>query len=183
MKKTKKVLIGLLACLTVGCAAVGLSACGEESKKPASGGETVWTVETVYAKAQDLGYEGSLEEFLETVKGAQGAQGEKGDKGETGAQGVGIKEIKLNQLGELVIVLTDGTETNLGKMAGEVTIENAEEFDFYLMDDGTYGVKAGNAGYLTELTIPSTYKGKKVTKVLDYFFGEAARVATQKRKN
>ncbi len=32
MKKIKKTLIGLLACLTVGCAAVGLGACGEEHK-------------------------------------------------------------------------------------------------------------------------------------------------------
>ncbi|MBQ8658987.1 MAG: leucine-rich repeat protein [Clostridia bacterium] len=175
MKKIKKVLVGLLACLTVGCVAVGLAACEEESKKPANDGETVWTVETVYAKAKDLGFEGSLDEFLEAVKGAQG------EKGETGAQGVGIKEIKLNKLGELVIVLTNGTETNLGKIAGQVTIENAEEFDFYLMDDGTYGVKAGNACYLTELTIPSMYKGRKVTKILDYFFGENSRyVKTQK---
>ncbi|MBQ8659097.1 MAG: leucine-rich repeat domain-containing protein [Clostridia bacterium] len=110
MRKTKKFLVGLLACLTVGVSAVGLSACGEEGKKPANDGETVWTIDTVYAKAKDLGYEGSLEEFLATVKG------------EKGEAGVGIKEIKLNKLGELVIVLTNSTETNLGKIAGKSEI-------------------------------------------------------------
>lgn len=40
MKKIKKVLVGLLACLTVGFATFGLGACEEESKKSANGGET-----------------------------------------------------------------------------------------------------------------------------------------------
>ncbi|MBQ7913831.1 MAG: leucine-rich repeat protein [Clostridia bacterium] len=194
MKRTKKALVGLLALLAVGCTAVGLAGCGAESKQPETNSEiTVWTMETVYAKAQDLGYTGSLEEFRATIKGDKGdtgAQGEKGDKGDTGAQGekgdkgekgdigVGIKEIILNQLGELVIVLTTNEEVNLGKIVGnqmeETDEENPEGFDFYLLDDGTYGVRAGFASYRSEIVIPSTYKGKAVTTILDSFFGASA---------
>jgi hypothetical protein len=35
--------------------------------------------------------------------------------------------------------------------------------DFYLLPDGTYAVSAGRALYLSEITVPATYKGKAVT--------------------
>ena len=40
-------------------------------------------------------------------------------------------------------------------------------FTYELLDDGTYGVKASNiSSNITEITIPSTYKGLPVTVVL-----------------
>ena len=53
--------------------------------------------------------------------GAQGIQGEKGDKGETGATGeagVGIASADINAYGELVLIYTDGSDTNLGVVVG-----------------------------------------------------------------
>ena len=48
-----------------------------------------------------------------------GANGQNGTNGKNGADGVGIADIKLNENGELIITLTDGTENNLGKVKGE----------------------------------------------------------------
>ena len=52
--------------------------------------------------------------------------------------------------------------------------DNPQGLAFYLLDDGTYGVKAGTAGYLSSLTLPTTHNGKKVAVILDYFFGYKA---------
>ena len=162
MKRTKKILLAMLATLTAGFCALGV-ACGEtESSATGEEGNTVWTMQTVYAKAQELGYTGSLEEFIATV---------------SGKDGVGIKNIYINENGELIVQLTVGEPQNLGVVVGKDgkdatdTVENAQELEFYPLDDGTYGVKAGKASYLSEITIPATYKGKKVSVVLDYFFG------------
>lgn len=51
--------------------------------------------------------------------GTNGANGKNGTNGKNGADGVGIADIKLNENGELIITLTDGTENNLGKVKGE----------------------------------------------------------------
>lgn len=42
-----------------------------------------------------------------------------GKDGQDGASGVGIAELTINESGELVVTLTDGTEKNLGKVTGE----------------------------------------------------------------
>lgn len=48
--------------------------------------------------------------------------------------------------------------------------ENPQELAFYMLDDGTYGVSAGNAIYLSNIIIPDTYKGKPVTKIMESAF-------------
>lgn len=50
--------------------------------------------------------------------------------------------------------------------------ENEQGLDFYLLDDGTYGVGVGTAYYLTNIVVPSTYRGKEVTKVVTSGFGQ-----------
>ena len=45
--------------------------------------------------------------------------------------------------------------------------ENPQWLDFYLLNDNTYAVSAGNSIYLSQIVIPNTYKGKPVTKVID----------------
>ena len=58
------------------------------------------------------------------LQGVQGEQGVKGDKGEQGAQGVqgesgiGISKTEINDKGELIITLSDGTLCNLGVIVG-----------------------------------------------------------------
>ncbi len=42
---------------------------------------------------------------------------------------------------------------------------------FYPLDDGTYGVGIGNAIYLSNIIIPSTYNGRYVTKIIKNGFG------------
>lgn len=56
--------------------------------------------------------------------GTDGKNGEKGDKGDSGnagkdgRDGVGIADVTLNDAGELIITLTDGTVKNLGRVSG-----------------------------------------------------------------
>ena len=54
-------------------------------------------------------------------KGEQGDKGDKGDKGDAGnngAAGVGIKDAVVDENGNLIITLTDGTVYNLGNVTG-----------------------------------------------------------------
>ncbi len=52
----------------------------------------------------------------------------------------------------------------------ETVEENTYGLDFYIRDDGTYAVAAGNAAELSNIVIPSTYKGKAITKVVSNAF-------------
>lgn len=70
--------------------------------------------------------------------------------------------------GELVVTYTDGTSDNLGSIAGGD--ENTSIWEFELIDDNSYGVKAKEGFSLTNVTIPSEYNGKPVTKILENAF-------------
>ncbi len=53
----------------------------------------------------------------------------------------------------------------------ESSVESESSLSFYELDDGTYGVGSSDkTRYLTKITIPSTYKGKKVTQIVDQAF-------------
>ena len=95
-------------------------------------------VRIIYAEAVNLGYEGTLEEFLSTIKGVEGvgvsdvyidASGrlfvlltddtllEVGEvKGKDGVDGVGIVDIIKNESDEIIVTLTNGVKKNLGKV-------------------------------------------------------------------
>lgn len=49
---------------------------------------------------------------------SDGKDGKNGVDGQDGKDGVGIANIEINENGELVVTLTDGTEKNLGKVTG-----------------------------------------------------------------
>ena len=51
-------------------------------------------------------------------KGEQGDKGDKGDAGNNGAAGVGVKDAVVDENGNLIITLTDGTVYNLGNVTG-----------------------------------------------------------------
>ncbi|MBQ7369285.1 MAG: collagen-like protein, partial [Clostridia bacterium] len=119
MKRTKKVLVGLLAGLSVLSGSLGVSACGDteisSSAGEATAMEKVYAQYVVYAQAEGqtpLSYE----EWLLTIKGEKG---DKGDTGATGADGVGIKNAYINADGELIVEFTVGEPKNLGKIVGE----------------------------------------------------------------
>ena len=60
-------------------------------------------------------------------------------------------------------------------------IANPDDFfDYYLLDDGTYGVKAGRTAYLTEVVVPATYNGIAVTQIMDDFWGYNVQPKTKK---
>ena len=65
---------------------------------------TVWTPQTVYAKAQELGFDGTWEEFRELMKGVDG---------------VGIDSVSVNSNGELMIRLSNNQLINCGKVRGD----------------------------------------------------------------
>ncbi len=70
------------------------------------------------------------------------------------------------------------TGTVSGTTSGEITSnpssepsdDNFQGLDFYPLDDGTYGVGYGKAIFLSKIVIPETYKGRKVTRIIDYGF-------------
>ena len=59
--------------------------------------------------------------------------------------------------------------------------ENEQGLAFYPLDDGTYGVGVGNAKFLSNIIVPSSFRGKPVTKVVNCGFdGETNRGMTCK---
>lgn len=119
----KKLLTALLAATALITCAFGLSACGDDENKGAVWGEE-YSVQTAYAVATELGYQGTLEEFIASISGKDGTDGEDGKDGKNGIDGIngkdglGIQSVAINTEGKLVIVFTDKTEKVLGKVTG-----------------------------------------------------------------
>ena len=134
----RKILTALLTTLAATACALSLAACktdptdsqspsGQTSSSdisaPADSSAPQWgdvyTVEAAYEKASELGYAGSLEEFIQMISGKDGqdgkdgADGKDGIDGKDGKDGRGIREVSVNQKGELVVAFTDGTSVTL----------------------------------------------------------------------
>ena len=122
---------------------ISFTGCAPGSGFPGtSGAEDDWDVGTIYAEAQELGYTGTLEEFLAELKGEQGEAGvgiesvrvEDGRlivaltngkeidcgsvKGEQGEQGIGVTGVSIDGNGHLLVVLSDGKIVDCGKVTG-----------------------------------------------------------------
>ena len=132
----KKWIVSSLAGLTALCTALGLTGCvgpsssggrsSSSSSSSSGGGTTVWTMETAFAKATELGYSGSLEEFMETIQGKDG---------------VGIRSVYVDN-GVLFIQLTDGSAPiNCGVVKGvdgkTPTFKIEDEKLYVSYDNGT----------------------------------------------
>ena len=154
----KKLLISLLTLiLTISC--INLVACsgGEQGSNP-SKIEQAYNLYVVYAQENDITAL-TYEEWLGSIKGEKGDQGPKGDTG------LGIKSASINANGELIIVWTDDTQTNCGKV--EMQQQNPQQLAFYPKDDNTFGVSVGNAILLSHIEIPASYNGKAVTEIIE----------------
>lgn len=133
--------------LALGCVfSLGaITACGNFGNAANSGSsveQNVFTMQTAYMKAQELGYEGSLEEFIQSISGKDG---------EAGKDGVGIANISVNQTGELVVVFSNGITVNLGSIKGQdgkdgVGVKSVEIIDnelVFTLSDGSV-INLGN---------------------------------------
>ena len=58
---------------------------------------------SAYNEAQELGYTGTLDEFIAMISG------EDGKDGKDGKDGIGIETIEYDENGDLVILFTDGS--------------------------------------------------------------------------
>ena len=69
--------------------------------------------------------------------------------------------------GEKTDVLAKGEKGEKGEDGEDASSvdENPQGLAFFLKDDGTYVVESGGAKLLSEITIPSTYKGRAVTEI------------------
>lgn len=129
----KKLLIAAMAITMASACAFGFTACKQNS---ADKWGNSYTYESAYAAAKDLGYDGTLEEFIATISGKDGKDGVDGKDGKDGADGkdgkdgidgVGIKSAYISDDGDLILVLTDDTEINCGKVADIKKDDNTED--------------------------------------------------------
>ncbi|RGF42092.1 leucine-rich repeat domain-containing protein [Ruminococcus sp. AF37-3AC] len=71
--------------------------------------------------------------------------------------------------GEIVITYTDGTKSVIGK-SDDVILNESDTLEFTLLSDGTYAVTGCLVDNPTEITIPSKFNGKFVTKIYSNAF-------------
>lgn len=93
---------------------------GKDGLTPYIGSNGNWWIGTTDTGIKAAGVNGADgKDGKDGINGKDGANGKNGANGKDGADGVGITDIKLNENGELIVTLTDGTEKNLGKVKGE----------------------------------------------------------------
>ena len=102
----RKILFKIISVVTLLACGMGFAACEFGNADNSAAWGSVYTIETAYAEAQELGYSGSLEQFIKSISG------------EDGKDGIGIFSTGINAYGELIVTLTDRTEINLGKVVG-----------------------------------------------------------------
>ena len=125
MRKKLKWLVTGLTALTMSVGMFGCDVSGNNTDSGNSGSainyeeligsyteEEILSVNLIYAQAAELGYEGTLEQFLLLCKGKDG------ENGKDGKDGLGIEDVYLVGT-DLYIAYTDGTAVNLGNVKGD----------------------------------------------------------------
>ncbi|MDE7162466.1 MAG: leucine-rich repeat protein [Clostridia bacterium] len=109
----RKIIGGVLAAVVLACGfAVAACTNGKPEKSEHEWGDE-YTMTAAYAKAAELGYTGTLEEFIASISGKDGKDGTDGTDGE---DGVGIKSVTVNAAGELVVTDTNDRVIYKGKL-------------------------------------------------------------------
>ena len=110
---------------------------------------------SAYEIAVENGFRGSEKEWLLSLAfgengkdgadgkdGNNGADGKNGQDGENGRDGVGIRSVRIDENGHLLVTLTDGTQIDAGTIGGSISPTGENDF--------TKTQAAGYAGTLTE---------------------------------
>ncbi len=118
-------ILSLLMIMSFAC----FFACGDSTALPNGEWGTVFTQETAYAKAQELGYEGSLEDFMESIKGEAG---------------LGIKSVSVVN-GELIVTYTDDSSASCG------FVNSAAEKSAYQVYKEKYGYEGTKEEWVDDL--------------------------------
>lgn len=108
--------------------------------------------------------------------GAAGRNGTDGKDGKDGKDGVGIREVSLNDSGELIVTLTDGTETNLGKITGEDGAPGVGISSVQVGENGMLTVTLSNGESVEAGAVFSAQEGKTV-RTVSYITAAAAVLA------
>ena len=108
--------------------------------------------------------------------GAAGRNGTDGKDGRDGKDGVGIREVSLNGSGELIVALTDGTETNLGKITGEDGAPGVGISSVQVGENGMLTVTLTNGESVEAGAVFSAQEGKTV-RTVSYITAAAAALA------
>lgn len=108
--------------------------------------------------------------------GAAGRNGTDGKDGKDGKDGVGIREVSLNDSGELIVTLTDGTETNLGKITGEDGAPGVGISSVQVGENGMLTVTLTNGESVEAGAVFSAQEGKTV-RTVSYITAAAAALA------
>ena len=152
----KTLILGMISLLTL-----GLVSCGSSAKDPYIGDNGNWWLD-----GRDLG--------IAVVDNA-------GKDGSTLLTGKGLPSSSYGKEGDSYIDLNTwdyylktsvGWEKqgNIKEEPGSGKYDNEQGLEFFLLDDGTYGVGGGTSCWLSEVIIPSVYKSRAVTRVMDYSF-------------
>lgn len=97
-----------------------------------------------------------------------------GKDGKDGKDGVGIREVSLSDSGELIVTLTDGTETNLGKITGEDGAPGAGISAVSVDENGVLTVTLTNGEIVEAGEIPGARESGTVKTVAYIAAGAAA---------
>ena len=108
--------------------------------------------------------------------GAAGRNGTDGKDGKDGKDGVSIREVSLNDSGELIVTLTDGTETNLGKITGEDGAPGVGISSVQVGENGMLTVTLSNGESVEAGAVFSAQEGKTV-RTVSYITAAAAALA------
>ena len=82
-----------------------------------------------------------------------GDAGVSGTDGKNGADGIGIDKININENGELIINLTNGTAINLGKVTGDDGKDGEDGLTPYIGDNGNWWIGDKDTGVQAEASV------------------------------
>lgn len=118
MKRFRNFILVLLSIVSCICFTIGLSACIDDNNTENTQNKDILAVYNMYvAYAAETGTTPlSYSDWLLTIKGEQGPAGKDGTNGK---DGLGIKNVAINNDGDLIVTFDDNTTLNAGNVANK----------------------------------------------------------------